>query len=126
VIGKSISHSCGKRGCRAAKTKSAVTISLFSAFSTVSRAGNTAGDFQMRRRDALPSSLPPRGLSRIEAAAYIGISPPLFDEMVKDGRMPPAKTINSRKVWDRLGVDIAFNALPSDESNAVDDWANVR
>ena len=28
-----------------------------------------------RRADILPLSLPPRGLSRTEAAAYIGVSP---------------------------------------------------
>jgi hypothetical protein len=37
--------------------------------------------------DLLPPSLAPRGLSRSEAAAYIGVSPNLFDAMVKDGRM---------------------------------------
>ena len=54
----------------------------------------------------------PRGLSRTEAAAYIGVSASLFDEMVKDTRMPPAKQINSRRVWDRRQVDRAFDALP--------------
>ncbi|RUW19318.1 hypothetical protein EOA34_29930, partial [Mesorhizobium sp. M4B.F.Ca.ET.013.02.1.1] len=44
----------------------------------------------------LPSSLPPRGLSRLEAAAYIGVSASLFDQLVKDGRMPKPKRINSR------------------------------
>jgi hypothetical protein len=31
---------------------------------------------------------PPRGMSRVEAADYIGVSPTLFDTMVRDGRMP--------------------------------------
>jgi hypothetical protein len=51
-----------------------------------------------RINHVLPPSLPPRGLSRVEAARYIGVSPSLFDEMVKDGRMPPPKPINARKV----------------------------
>src|SRR5262252_2990104 len=55
--------------------------------------------------DQLPPSLPPRGLSRSEAAAYLGISASLFDELVKDGRMPPPKRINSRTVWDRKRLD---------------------
>jgi predicted DNA-binding transcriptional regulator AlpA len=61
-------------------------------------------------------SLAPRGLNRVQAAAYVGVSPSLFDEMVKDGRMPTAKMINSRKVWDRLRLDECFAALPDGES----------
>jgi hypothetical protein len=32
--------------------------------------------------------IPRRGLSRVEAAMYIGISASKFDEFVRDGRMP--------------------------------------
>lgn len=70
---------------------------------------------QASRDTILPISLPPRGLSRVQAAAYIGVSPTLFDEMVKDGRMPEAKKINSRTVWDRIALDAAFSALPGSE-----------
>ena len=63
----------------------------------------------------LPASLAPRGLSRTAAAAYIGISPSKFDEMVKDGRMPGPKRIDARTVWDRLRLDEAFEALPDSE-----------
>jgi predicted DNA-binding transcriptional regulator AlpA len=54
----------------------------------------------------------PRGLSRSEAAAYIGVSASLFDEMVKDGRMPGPKRVNSRVIWDRRQLDEAFEELP--------------
>lgn len=64
------------------------------------------------RRHVLPPSLPPRGLSRIEAAQYVGVSPSLFDELVRDGRMPPPKRINARTVWDRIALDVSFAALP--------------
>lgn len=57
----------------------------------------------------------PRGLRRVDAAAYICISPSLFDEMVKDGRMPGPRMINSRTVWDRFELDEAFEALPRKE-----------
>ena len=67
------------------------------------------------RPDILPTSCPPRGLSRLESAAYIGVSPALFDEMVRDGRMPQPKVINSRVVWDRYQLDLAFEALPIKE-----------
>jgi hypothetical protein len=66
---------------------------------------------------AEPLSLP-RGLSRIRSAAYVGVSPSLFDMMVQDGRMPGPKLINSRTVWDRFALDRAFEALPDrDRSN---------
>jgi predicted DNA-binding transcriptional regulator AlpA len=63
----------------------------------------------------LPGSLPPRGLSRVQAAEYIGVSTTKFDEMVKDQRMPKPKRIDSRTVWDRMQLDKAFAALPGDE-----------
>jgi hypothetical protein len=73
----------------------------------------------------LPQSLPPRGLSRVQAAEYIGVSPTKFDELVKDGRMPPAKRIDARTVWDRLQLDIAFAALPDEAGRAADNWDRV-
>ena len=69
-----------------------------------------------RRRSVLPSSLPPRGLSRVEAAEYIGVSATKFDQMVVDGRMPKPKRIDGRVVWDRLQLDMAFAALPNEVS----------
>jgi predicted DNA-binding transcriptional regulator AlpA len=52
------------------------------------------------------------GLSREESARYIGVSPSLFDQLVKDGRMPQPRMLNSRVVWDRLEIKAAFRALP--------------
>jgi hypothetical protein len=76
-------------------------------------------------RMVLPPSLPPLGLRREEAAAYIAVSPSLFDEMVQDGRMPKPKTINSRKVWDRRSVELTFSALPGEDMEVANPWANV-
>lgn len=78
-----------------------------------------------RRDDILPSSLPPRGLSRVQAAAYIGISPSLFDEMVRDGRMPKPVRMNGRTVWDRLKLDEAFAALADEDRKGDDPWDKV-
>ena len=64
----------------------------------------------------------PRGLSRTEAAAYIGISPSLFDAMVKDGRMPQPIAINTRRVWDKFKLDAAFEALDTDDASTEDEW----
>lgn len=79
---------------------------------------------QAKRREVMPIGGWPRGLSRVEAATYIGISTRLFDEMVEDGRMPRPKCINARRVWDRLAVDAAFISLTEDaEKNPADeDW----
>ena len=60
-----------------------------------------------------------RGLSREEAAEYVGVSTSLFDAMVRDRRMPAAKRINARTVWDRRQLDAAFSALPN-EGGPVD------
>ncbi len=68
------------------------------------------------RRSILPPSLAPRGLSRLESAAYVGVSPTKFDEMVLDGRMPQPKVIDSRRVWDVRALDRSFDALPDRET----------
>jgi hypothetical protein len=65
----------------------------------------------------------PRGLPRAEAAAYIGVSPSLFDTMVRDGRMPGPKLVNTRTLWDRFALDRAFDDLPNkDQAPEEDDW----
>jgi hypothetical protein len=68
------------------------------------------------------SPLPRRGLSRVEAAMYIGISPSKFDQMRADGRIGPAKLIDGRKVFDIRDLDQAFDALPSEDHDKADDW----
>ena len=51
------------------------------------------------RRLKAATSLAPRGLSRVQAAAYVGVSATLFDAMVSDGSMPGPKPLlfRSRK-----------------------------
>jgi predicted DNA-binding transcriptional regulator AlpA len=69
--------------------------------------------------------IPRRGLSREEAAMYVGISASKFDELVRDGRMPRSKRIDGRKIWDVHALDLAFNSLPDDNDqvrkNSFDD-----
>lgn len=69
-----------------------------------------------RTVSALPISLAPRGLSRVQAAEYIGVSPTKFDDLVRDGRMPRPKHVDARTIWDRVQLDEAFSALAADES----------
>jgi excisionase family DNA binding protein len=63
----------------------------------------------------------PRGMSREEAARYIGVGTTKFDEMVADGRMPKPKRIDGRVVWDRLKIEASFSDLPDDaRANPLD------
>jgi len=81
----------------------------------------------MQSKHLLPN-LPPRGLSREEAARYVGISPTKFDQMVADGRMPHPRRIDGRKVWDRRMVDASFDRLPVQDHEEPDDanpWDEV-
>lgn len=65
-------------------------------------------------------SYPPRGLCREDAARYVGVGITKFDEMVADGRMPKAKRVDGRVVWDRLKIDAAFSDLP--DADARNPW----
>lgn len=73
-----------------------------------------------RRSSTLPLSLPPRGLSRVQAAEYIGVSPSTFDKMVTDGEMPVPKRIRGRVIWDRKQLDCAFDAFDDGGENEWD------
>ncbi len=82
----------------------------------------------LRARD---QRLPPRGLNREQSAAYIGISPATFDTLVANGSMPQPRMLESRRVWDVIEIDAAFDMLPhAGPSNAasnkalsaVNDW----
>lgn len=66
--------------------------------------------------------LPPpcaRLLSRVEAAAYVGVSPTTFDRMMADGFMPGPKRIYARVLWDVRALDAAIDCLPG-EGNSSD------
>lgn len=63
----------------------------------------------------------PRGLSRIEAARYIGVSPGTFDKLVDEGLMPKPKHVRARLIFDRNAIDMAFSAL-GDEGKVGNDF----
>jgi excisionase family DNA binding protein len=54
---------------------------------------------------------PPRGLSRDEAARYVGVGTSTFDKLIEEGRMPRPLRIGKRVIWDRLKVEAAFADL---------------
>ena len=74
----------------------------------------------MARQSALPHSLAPRLIGKEAAAAYLAISTTKFDEMVRDGRMPRAKCIDKRRVWDVRSLDAAADALPTEGGEEID------
>lgn len=65
-----------------------------------------------------------RGLSRPEAAAYVGVSPTLFDRAAADGKMPKPVRLYGRKLWDIRKIDVAFTALDT-EGSADDPWGRM-
>lgn len=58
-----------------------------------------------------PNGYPPRGLDRIKAARWIGVSPSKFDELVANKRMPSPKRLDGRVIWDRYVLDAYFDQL---------------
>jgi hypothetical protein len=66
-----------------------------------------------------------RGLSRVEAAIYVGIGVTKFDALVAIGVMPKPKRIDRRRVWDILELDLAFEGLPDENSPADETWNDV-
>jgi len=58
------------------------------------------------------SKTPPIGLSREEASDYVGLSPNIFDELVRIGALPKSLDLGiRRRVWNRNAIDLAFNNL---------------
>ncbi len=75
--------------------------------------------------------LPPpcaRLLSRVEAAAYSGVSPNTFARMMGDGLMPGPKRVYGRVLWDVRALDAAIDTLPGDGdssdagSSDINEW----
>lgn len=58
-----------------------------------------------------PFAYPPRGMSRVAAARYIGVGTTKFDELVASRQMPRPKRIGGRVVWDRVQLDACFDEL---------------
>jgi excisionase family DNA binding protein len=65
-------------------------------------------------------SYPPRGLSREEAARYVGVGTSTFDRLVEEGRMPRSLRVGNRVIWDRLKIEAAFSELDDGYENEID------
>ncbi len=73
------------------------------------------------RADVLPASLRPLGISREQAAAFIGISPSLLDRAVDAGTMPRPRLVFGRNVWDVDELIASFKAMPHKGGDDGDD-----
>jgi excisionase family DNA binding protein len=88
--------------------------------------GNAGGSSPViERKLAISCYSPPperRGLSRSEAAEYIGVGVSKFDALVADKRMPAPKRIDGRRVWDRRQLDRAFDLLEGGAQVEANPW----
>jgi hypothetical protein len=100
---------------------------IFAAVGSLDAIVGRSGVLTVSRSTALSAMrpIPRRGLSRDEAAMYIGVSPRKFDELVHDGRMPGPKRIDRRLIWDRYAIDLAFDALESYSPEPSNTWDDV-
>jgi hypothetical protein len=73
-----------------------------------------------RPAEVLPANLPPVGLTLEEVAAFIGISPNKYAELVRRGLMPSPRIIDGRRVHDRELAHAAFKRLPTTMDNGGD------
>ncbi len=79
------------------------------------------------RAEVLPSSLPPLGINREQAAALIGVGVSLFDKAVLAGTMPKPRMLYGRLVYDVTEVVEAFRRLPHKDADDqhLDDEADT-
>jgi hypothetical protein len=63
-----------------------------------------------------------RGLSRLEAATYLGISASKFDELRKANRIAPPKVLDGRLIFTTERLDEFLDALPDENQTDNDDW----
>jgi len=68
-----------------------------------------------------------RGLRRAQAAAYVGVSAGIFDDMVRQGQLPRPRLLGGGrvKVWDRADLDAAIETAPVDGELVATGWEDV-
>jgi predicted DNA-binding transcriptional regulator AlpA len=81
-----------------------------------------------RTREAL-LALTPRGLSRSEAARYVGLGVTTFDKAIRDRLLPKPFRIYGRLIWCRQALDAALDVLRDSQTEAEagcasDSWAD--
>lgn len=64
----------------------------------------------------------PRGLRRVDAARYLGISPTHFDKQVMTGTVPKPLERFGVNIWDRVALDALFDGRPQANDNESEYW----
>lgn len=68
-----------------------------------------------------------RGLSRKDAADYIGVSTTKFDQLVSDKHMPRPKAIGGRRIWCVYEIDEHFDQLGAPhQAISTNSWDEVQ
>lgn len=67
------------------------------------------------------------GIGRKEAADIFGVSPSHFDKLVRSGVAPQPMRLSRRKVWHRVEVENAFDAIfgMSKSSTSANSWDDI-
>ena len=63
-----------------------------------------------------------RGLSKIEAAEYVGVGKTKFNDLVNSNRMPSPRLADTKPVWDVRELDDYFDRLPIKGEAQKDVW----
>jgi hypothetical protein len=66
--------------------------------------------------------VPRRGLTRTEAAMYLGLSSSKFDELRKANRIAPPKILDGRLIFMVERLDEFLDTLPDENQPDNDDW----
>jgi predicted DNA-binding transcriptional regulator AlpA len=66
-------------------------------------------------------SITPRLLRREAAASYMAVSTGTFDRLVREGKLPAPKLLDSIKCWDRYDLDARADDLAYDGAAVPDD-----
>jgi predicted DNA-binding transcriptional regulator AlpA len=79
----------------------------------------------------IAANLPRFGLSRGEAAHFVGVSPGLFDRMIDEGVLPSPRIFGARKLWLIPELQSAMMELPtagqrSSPSSHTNPWDGAR
>lgn len=62
-----------------------------------------------KNQQHIPHGAWPHGLSREQAAAFVGVSASFFDTLVAQGVYPKPVVFGTRRVWHRPSLEAAFD-----------------
>ena len=85
-------------------------------------AAQASGGVPTARLLAVSRPVVRRGLTRLEAATYLGISPSKFDELRKANRIAPPKVLDGRLIFTVERLDEFLDSLPDENQTSNEDW----